>query len=162
MPRFTVRDWLRQRLDVYEARHERRDEEFADLINRNVDALSNRRTLLVHLVILAAVNALVWLTVLIIPHEIADAWLRVRDIDDKVGGIVIAVIFGVGTWLTYALFRLKFPDLESPEFEEDVLASFQYSQQSMKQWRIWLASGIGGVLNVLALFFAEVLSLGGL
>lgn len=83
MPRFTVRDWLRQRLDGYEARHERRDEEFADLINRNVDALSNRRTLLVHLVILAAVNALVWLTVLIIPHEIADAWLRVRDIDDK-------------------------------------------------------------------------------
>lgn len=162
MPGFTLRDLLRKGLDAYEAKYERRDEEFANLVNRNVEALSNRRTLLIYVSILVTINALVWLSVLLFPLDIADAWATVSDLDDKLAFTLVAIIFGVGMWLTYALFRLKFPDLENPEFEKEVLASFHYSQHSTRRWRIWLTSVIGGIVNVLALFVAEIFLAGGL
>lgn len=65
-------------------------------------------------------------------------------------------------WLTYALFRLKFSDLEDPGFNDEVLASFSYSLHSTKRWRVWLVSVIGGILNVLLLIFVEIFLTAGL
>ena len=151
-----MRDWLRRRLEAWEGQHERRDEEFAALVSRNIDAMSDRRTLRLYVTFLAAANALVWLSVILFPKDVGRAWATVNDLDEKIGLAVIAIVFGLGLWLTYSLFRLKFPDLEDPEFEKDVLASFNYSEHSTTRWRIWLVSVIGGVLNVLMLIFLDV------
>jgi hypothetical protein len=151
-----VKDWLGKRLEAWADRHERRDEEVAALVSRNIDAMSNRRTLRLYVAALAAANALVWLSVIVFPKDVGRAWESVNDLNEKIGLAVLAIVFGLGLWLTYSLFRLKFPDLEDPAFEEDVLASFNYSLHSTKRWRVWLVSVIGGVLNVLMLIFLDV------
>jgi len=146
-----MRDWLRKRLDSFEARQERHDEEFARLLINSVDALSNRKTLWIYVAILGTANAIIWLSVIIFPRDVMQAWFRVTDLDDKIGGMVIAILFGIGMWLTYSIFRLRFPDLEDPKFRDEVLASFNYSMHATKRWRVWLFAVTGGVLNVLFL-----------
>jgi len=162
MAKFALRDWLRKRLDKYEERYERSDEEFASVVIRNVDALSNRRALWFYLAVLLASNTLVWFSVIIFPRDIKQAWEIVTNLDDKIAFLIISIVFGLGMWLTYALFRLKFPDLEDPDFNNEMLASFSYSLHSTKRWRVWLVSVIGGVLNVLLLIFAEIFLTAGL
>ncbi|MGH9819441.1 MAG: hypothetical protein ACRD43_04660, partial [Pyrinomonadaceae bacterium] len=80
----------------------------------------------------------------------------VEDIDDKIAFVVIAIVLGLGMWLTYSLCRLKFPDLENPNFDDEVFASFNYSLHSTKRWRVWLIAVIGGVLNALLLVTVEI------
>lgn len=151
-----MKDWLRKRLDAYEYRQERRDEEFASVLIHNIEAMSDRRTLRVFLAILTALNGFIWLSVILFPGDVKHAWAVVTNLDDKIAAVIIAMVFGLGMWLTYSLFRLKFPDLESPKFGDEVLASFNYSLHSTKRWRIWLVSVIGGVLNVLLLIFVDI------
>lgn len=107
-----MKDWLSRRLEAWADRHDRRDEEFAALVGRNLDAMSDRRTLRSYVAILAAANAFVWLSVIVLPKDVGRAWDTVNDLDEKIGVAVIAIVFGLGMWLTYALFRLNFPDLE--------------------------------------------------
>lgn len=156
MAKFALREWLRKGLDAYEGRYERRDEEFASIVSRNVDALYNRRTLWFYLAVLSASNTFVWLSVIIFPRDIKRAWEVVTDLDDKIAFLIISIVFGLGMWLIYALFRLKFPDLENPNFNDEMLASFSYSLHSTKRWRVWLVSVIGGILNALLLIFVEI------
>jgi hypothetical protein len=146
-----MRDWLRKRLDAYENRQVRRDEKFAEIVGRNVDALSDRRTLNFYVAALSGLNLAIWLSVIIFPQYVSDAWATVTDLNDRIGLVILAFIFGIGLWLTYSLFRLKFPDLEGPNFDEELLASYSYSLHSSKRWRIWLFSVVGGVMNVLLL-----------
>ena len=151
-----MRDWLRKRLDAWDDRQNKRDEEFAALLNRSIDSLADRQTRRIYLAVLAAVNALVWLSVIIFPGEVRKAWITVTDLDDKIGSVVIAIVFGLGMWLTYTLFRLKYTDLEAPHLEEEILNTYSYSLHSVKRWRIWLVSAIGGVLNALLLIVAAM------
>ena len=75
-----MKDWLRKRLDAYEGRAEKRDADFADLLIRNVDALSHRPTLRRYIAVLAVANLLIWLSVIIFPKDVAGAWNKVTDI----------------------------------------------------------------------------------
>jgi hypothetical protein len=150
-----MRDWIRARLDAYEGRYEQRDEEFAGLVSHHVNALSNRRTLKIYILILSSVNALIWLSVIVLPADVAAGWTIATGVNDRLGAVVIAIIFGIGMWLSYSLFRLKYPDLEDPKFENEIFASQKYSDHSVKRWCVWLFSVIGGVLNVLLLSLTE-------
>jgi hypothetical protein len=151
-----IRDLIRKGLDKYEADREQRDDEFARLINRNVDALSDRRTLKLHLAIVGIITFLIWLSVLLFPRDVAEAWGKVSELDDKITAVIIAINFGLGFWLTYSLFRLKFPDLEQKRLDGEVFRSFRESEHSLKRYRVWLASTIGGVINVLLLVAADI------
>ena len=151
-----MRDWLRKRLDAYEERHERRDEEFAALISRSVDALAEKSILHVYIAILAGLNILIWLSVVIFPQDVQAAWERINELNSKIPAVMIVIIFGLGFWLTYSLFRLRLPDLEDLKFQKTVFASFHYSQRAAKRWRIWLFSTVGGIVNVLLLMITEI------
>jgi hypothetical protein len=151
-----MRDWLRSRLEDWGGRRNKRDEELAELLNRHVDALTDRRTRRIYLTILAVSNSLIWLSVLIFPKDIRRAWVTVTELDEKIGTVTIAIILGLGMCFIYILFRLKFPDLENPRFDDTVLTSYSYSLHSVKRWRIWLISVIGGVVNVLLLVIAAL------
>ena len=104
-----MRDWIRARLDAYEGRLEQRDEEFAGLVSHHVNALSNRRTLKTYILILSSVNALIWLSVIVVPRDVAAGWTAATGVNDRLGAVVIAIVFGIGMWLSYSLFRLKYP-----------------------------------------------------
>jgi len=157
-----MRDWLRKRLDAFETRQEQRDEEFAALLTSAVDALSHRRTLWTYLAILGSANAIIWLSVIVFPRDVMGGWFTVTDLDHRFGAVLIAILFGIGMWFTYSLFRLKFPDLENPKFQHEVLSSFNYSMHTTKRWRVWLFAVIGGVLNVLLLVILELFRIEGL
>lgn len=150
-----MRDWIRNRLDEWEGRRERRDEQFAAIVSRNVEALSDRRTLKIYILVLGSINAFLWLSVLLFPRDVAKGWELATDVNDRVGAFMIAIIFVLGMWLTYSLFRLKYHDLENPNFEDEIFASQSYSDHSVKRWRIWLLSVIGGAVNLLVLLITE-------
>ena len=152
-----MRDWIRKRLDVYEGRHEKRDEEFAAFVNRAVGAMSDRHTLRLFLGVLAVANSVTWLSVIIFPNDVIHAWSKVTNIDDKIGFAVMSILFGLGMWLTYSLLRLKFPDIENQNFSPDVMATYAYQSHSTKRWWVWLFSVIGGVVNLLAIVFVDLL-----
>ena len=152
----TVRNLLRKGIDKYEGRRERSDEEFANAINRNVEALSDRRTLTIHLAIVGTINLLIWLSVFLFPRDVDEAWETVSGVNNKITAVLIAIVFGLGFWLTYGLFRLKFHDLENKQFDNDILSSFHASEHSLKRYRVYLFSAIGGVMNVLLLIATEI------
>jgi len=155
-----MRDWLRKRLDAYESRRERRDEELSELMISSVDAMDHRPTLKLFVYCLAGLNCLYWLSVLLVPNDVADAFSRVHEISDKVVATALAIVFGTGLWLTYAIFRLKFPDLEDAVTSDEVMSSFAYQQHSYRRIRIWMTAVAGGVLNLLALAVVEAIRSG--
>lgn len=59
-----------------------------------------------------AVNLLIWLSVLIFPEEIYQAWQKVTDINDRLSIVMIGIVFGIGVWITYTVFRIKSPEIE--------------------------------------------------
>jgi predicted membrane protein len=151
-----ARDLLRKGLDKFEGNREQSDQEFAELFIKHVDALSNRRKLKLHLAIVGSTTFLVWLSVIIFPRDVARAWEVVSELNNKITAVLIAMLFGLGFWFTYALFRLKFPDLEDKRFDGEILGSFHASEHSLKRYRVWLAATVGGILNVLILVAMDI------
>lgn len=135
---------------------DKEDDKLAENINRFVDDLNDRQTLKRFLYIFAAANLLIWLCVLVFPHAVREGFETVSGVSDKIAKITLAVPFGIGFYLTYALFRLKFPDIEEQNLESIPMASFNYNAKSAKRWRVWLLSAVGGVLNVLVLILTDI------
>ncbi len=151
-----MRDWIRKRLDGYEGRHEKRDEEFAAIWNGAVDAMSDRRTLWRFLGILATANSVIWLSVIIFPRNVSNAWSKVTDVNDKFGALVVAIIFGIGLWLTYSILRLRIPDVEDQTLDAEIFGSVTYHARANKRFFVWLFSTVGGVVNVLGIVIVEL------
>src|SRR5580765_2302706 len=119
-----MKDLLRKGLDAYEIRQERRDEDFAKVMIHHVDALSHRPTLKIYILVLAGIDILLWAAVLIRPFDVMTAFRKVADIDDKLVAFFLAAVWGLGLWLTYSLFRLKFPDLEKVQRDDGIMSAF--------------------------------------
>lgn len=133
---------------------EENDERFAERLNDSIEAMSDRRVLLRFLFVGAVLNVLIWLCVIIFPGDVREAFSRVNEASDKLSKVILALVFGLGMWVTYSLFRLKFPDIEEQRLDAEVMGSFAYQAHSSKRWMIWLFSVVGGVLNLLLLIIA--------
>ena len=116
--------------------------------------MSDRRTLLRFIWILGTINLLIWASVLIVPADVRQAFDTVSAMNRKFGGLVLAIIFGLGMWLSYSLFRLKFPDIEEQQLDADIMGSFAYQSDSTKKYRVWLFSAVGGIVNVALMVLA--------
>ena len=130
------------------------DDQIAETLSRGVEAMSDRLTLLIFISILGGINLLIWASVLIVPADVRDGFERVSHVNQKISAIVLALVFGLGMWLSYALFRLKFPDIEEQKLDADVMGSFAYQSDSTKRYRVWLFSAVGGIVNVGLMFLA--------
>lgn len=150
-----MKDLLRRGLDAYEGRGERRDEELADALSRGVAALSDRGVHRTTLAILSTINALIWLSVLIVPHDVSATWVNVTDLDAKLGVMLVGTVFGIGMWLTSALLRLKYPDIEDQSVDDGVFSSVSYHARAHLRFRVWVGSTAGGVVNALAIAIVE-------
>jgi hypothetical protein len=146
-----VKRFLDRVIDSYDSRMEKREELFERTLAGNVDALSDRRTLKITVATLGGVNLLLWACVVLVPRDLIRAFEKVGSISDKVVLAVIAIVFGIGLWLTYSLFRLEFPDLESRSADNEPMSSFADQENSTRKIRVWILSVTGGVLNLLAL-----------
>lgn len=132
------------------------DDQFAARISAQVAAMSDRKLLLRYVLVLGTVNLLIWLSVLIFSGGVRDGFTRVWDVNNKIAMVVLAIVFGAGMWLTYALFRLKFPDIEEQRLDAEVMGSFAYQSNSTRRWMVWLLSAVGGLVNLLMLMMAAM------
>jgi hypothetical protein len=137
----------------------RRDEEFADMLIRSTEALGNRRTLWLTTIVLGSLDLVCWIAVLFFSHSVRDAFLLVDDVSDQAAGAFIMMIFGMGLWLTYCIFRFRYPDLEVSPQLDDVFSSVTHQEHSLRRFHIWLVAVVGGVLNLLALAIVQGLRL---
>lgn len=156
-----MKDLLRKGLDAYEGRQERREDELASVVIRNVDAMSDRATLKRYIYVLSGVNILFWAAVLIRPFDVAAAFNKVVEVNDRIIVVFLSTVFGIGMWLTYSIFRFIFSDLEERKEGRDVMTSFADQENSARKVRIWVTAVACGVLNLLALAIAEGLLIGG-
>jgi hypothetical protein len=152
-----MRDLLNKGFEALGRRDERREEKWDALLTDHVEAMSHRPTLKKYVYVLGGINLLLWAAVLIRPYDVQTAFLKVSGVDDRLGMLVLTTIFGIGMWLTYALFRLKFPNLEESKCGDEIMASFAHQENAYRKVRVWVASVSGGVLNLLALAIAELL-----
>lgn len=136
--------WSEDANDRLEAKWNRR-------LTRHVDAMSDRKTLRNYIYVLVCVNLLMWLAVLIRPFDVLSAFTKIGSIDDRLVLTVLIGIFAIGMWLTYALFRVKFPRLEERDYEPEFMATYAYHVNWTRKFRIWVTAVAGGVLNLLAL-----------
>lgn len=135
------------------------DDRLAETINEAVEAMSNRGILRRAVFLLGVVNLLIWLSVLVFSGSVRDGFSQVWAGSDRIAKVVLAIVFGIGMWLTYSLFRLKFPDIEEQRLDSDVMGSFAYQSNSTKRWMVWVFSAVGGIVNVaLLVLVAMVLS----
>ncbi len=155
-----MKDLLRKGLDAYEGRQERREDELASVVIRNVDAMSDRATLKRYIYVLSGVNILFWAAVLIRPFDVLKAFEIVAEVNDKIVVFVFAAVFGIGMWLTYSIFRLKIPDLEEIKDGREVMTAFADQENSTRKVRVWVTAVTCGLLNLLALAIAEGLLVG--
>ena len=125
------------------------DSRAAENLTRGIEAMSDRRTLRLYTAILAGLNILIWAAVLLVPHDVRDAFDRVAGLNQKISVVVLGLVLGIGLFLAYSLLRLKFPDVEDQNLEADVMATYSYQSHSTFRWRVWLASTIFGVVNLL-------------
>lgn len=130
--------------EKFEARWDRR-------LTKHVDAMSNRGTLLKYIYVLGGVNLLLWLSVLIRPFDVLYAFTKIGNVDDRLVLTILIGIFAVGMWLTYAFFRVRFPNLEERDYSDEFLSTYAYQLNWTRKFRIWVTAVAGGVLNLLAL-----------
>ena len=132
------------------------DSRSAENLIRGIDAMSDRRTLRFYTAILAGLDLLIWAAVLLVPHDVRDAFTRVGGLNQKISVVVLGLVLGIGLFLAYSLLRLKFPQVEDQDFEADVMATYSYQSHSTFRWRVWLASTIFGVTNLLLMIVTNL------
>ena len=132
------------------------DSEFADRMNQAIAMMSNQRYLYRILIVLGVFNLLIWLSVLLFSSDVRDALVTVNDLNSNITLVVIGFIFGLGMFFTYALFRLKFPDIEDAEMNLGPMDSFNYQTHSNRRWWVWLFSVTGGIVNLLLLTVVDI------
>lgn len=156
MAALPIHKLLRKGLDAYETRQEQKIEKYAEIAERGLGVMEDQRNLVRLTWVLGIANGLLWLIVIVIPRVLDNVWSVAIEFDDNASWYVFVVVFGLGLSLTYALFRLKFQDLEDPNIKDDILSSFHRSEHANRRFLIWLFSVIGGLVNAVLLLTLEV------
>jgi hypothetical protein len=132
------------------------DSKIAAGMNRVIEELSDRRTIYRVLIFLGICNVLLWIAVVIFPSNIRNLFETVIGASDKIGMALLGIPFGLGLYLTYSVFRLKFPDVEEQNIESAPMGSYGYHAHSNRRWMVWVFSVVGGILNVLFLILVDI------
>ncbi|MEO6050105.1 MAG: hypothetical protein ABIP78_02095 [Pyrinomonadaceae bacterium] len=158
-----TRAFLRRRLDAYEGRADKKDERYYSWLGRGMDALDHRPTLKRFFYVLLGLELLYWIFVLVFPVPVMGLIDFLNEWSNKGLVFVFGAVFGTGLYISYVLFRFKFPDLEDNQPGDGPVIG-AYSQQIgvERKFRVWIASVIVGVLNILALMAVEIFRVYGL
>lgn len=127
------------------------DERTAANLNHALQRMADRTVLKRFFFVCLGLNVLIWISVLLFPRDVHGAFRSVHDASNKLSSTVLGLIFGIGMFLAYTIFRLRFPDIEEQDFNADVMATFAYQSRSTRRWRVWLVSTAFGVVNLILL-----------
>lgn len=131
-------------------------EKFAENVNSLVENMGNRRNSFRFLIFFGVANLIIWLCVILFSEAVTEAFLLVHNVSDKNSFVVLSIPLWLGMFATYAVFRLKFPDIEDQKTDSDVMSSYNFQIHSTKRWYIWCLSVFAGIINVLLLILADI------
>lgn len=135
---------------------EKRDEHIDKSITEIVEALSDKSVLYRFLRNCTVLNTIVWFVAVFFYEAANYYYLQIAGMSNEAGIGILLVPFFLGTFITYSLWRLKFPDIEDNNLQSGMMASYSYQSHSMKRWYIWFFSLVGGVANVILLCLVNV------
>ena len=123
------------------------DDKIAQNFSNVVDSMANRKVLWRFIWIGGVINLIMWLAVFLFPSIIYQGFSTIGKVSDKLmlGLFGIPLIFTALT--VYALFRLKFPDIEDQKLDSEIMSSVVYQSNSSKKFWIWISSFAVGVVN---------------
>lgn len=122
-----------------------------------MEALNDRPTLKRFFYLLLGLELVYWLLVLIFPLFVLNVIEFLTDWSSKGLALVFGAVFGTGLYIAYVLFRFRFPDLEdSPPRHGPVIGAYSRQIGIERKFRVWVVSVIAGMVNVLALWTAEI------
>lgn len=133
------------------------DENIDRRLDASLAALSDTRTLKRFLSVIASVNLLLWLFVILFADLARQCIDILADLGNKLTAAAAGIPFGLGFFIVYCGFRLKFPDVEEIRLESSLMSGYNYGNKSVRRWRTWVASVLGGVINALFLILAAFL-----
>lgn len=151
---------LRRGLDAYEGRTQRRDDQFSEITSRHIESMDDRSSLSRYVCILSLIDLFYFVCILLFPFEVYEGFQKVSEINERIAFTIFAIIFGTGLWLTYAVARLKFPDLEKAQIDMGVMTSYASQENGYRRFRVWVVSVLGGILNLLGLLLVELILVG--
>ena len=97
-----------------------------------------------------AVNAISWLSVLLLPSVVSKLVLALALISSKGGLLLIAPAFGFTILGVHSLLRFWFPERNDAFDAGDVMQSYEYQSDSLLTWKLWVVScGVGGINAIL-------------
>lgn len=135
---------------------EKGDAKIARNFSNVVDSMANKWILLRFIWLGIVANFLIWVSVFLLPTTIYTGFGVIGKVSSKimVGLLGIPLIFT--TLTVYALFRLKFPDIEEQKLDSEIMSSVVYQSNSAKRFWIRISSFAVGVTNTGLLILADL------
>ncbi len=98
-----------------------------------------------------ATNLISWLSVIFLPFIVSKIVLSLALIFSKGGLLLIIPAFSSTMFGIYALLRMWFPETIDANNPADVMQSYQQQSDSLRTWKMWVASCGGGAVNAILL-----------
>lgn len=122
-----------------------------------VENFSARNHLLRICLLCALLNLAIWIAVFSIPEQVYYLFVSLNEISQKLSVAALSIPLWLTFLMTYAILRLKFPEIEDHKrLESNFMGSFNYQSHSVKRWRIWIAALLAGVLDTFLLVLATL------
>jgi hypothetical protein len=118
-------------------KRERENEKLDASLTEIVEAMNNANLLRRVLYISSVGNLLVWIICIIFSDKIVYMSGFLGGITSKPVTIALLILFFLGIFMAYSVFRLKFPDIENNKLlESKFMSSIEYQENSNKRWLI--------------------------
>ena len=134
----------------------KRDTEIAKNFSKAVDSMADRNILRRFLLIGVLTNFLIWSAVFLMPEKIYQGFSLVSSMSDKIAIGLLGIPLFFTAFTVYALFRLKFPDIEEQKLDSEMMSTFAYQRNSAKRFWIWIGSFSVGIINTILLIVADL------
>lgn len=136
--------------------NEKEDTKIARNFSKAVDSMADRMILRRFLLIGVLSNFLIWSAVFLMPEMIYKGFSLVNTFSNKLSLGLLGIPLIFTTFTIYALFRLKFPDIEEQRLDSEIMSSHTYQINSGKRYIIWVCSFSVGIVNTILLIFADI------
>jgi hypothetical protein len=130
-----------------------RDEKILEGIGETISRLNPNPTTKKNLLLCWGVNSSIWLVTIVFPNFIYDTYQLISVSD--YGKAIILIPFGCAAYGAYLLLRSRFPDIENTKFDSDIMSSYGYQVNSVKRWKVWVASCAVGAVNTILLMLVD-------
>ncbi|HKP71077.1 MAG TPA: hypothetical protein VJV05_17450 [Pyrinomonadaceae bacterium] len=113
--------------------------------------MSDRRVLGRFFFVTLALTVLCWSAVLFFPAAVREGFETVFAVSNKLSIAFLGLVFGMGMFLAYTAFRIRYPDIEDQSLDSELMGTLSFQSRSARRFRVWVVSTAVGSVNLLFL-----------